>query len=298
MVTQAIKLSGLEKKFRGRWGKSFTALNGISLSVEPGEVFGFIGKNGAGKSTTIKILTGIINPSAGEASLWGIPVAQPEARRGLGYVPENPYLYDYLTPLEILLMGVRVHGLTVGDQRKHCLYWLDRFGIAAAANKRLRTLSKGMTQRTALAHAMAVQPKLLVLDEPLSGLDPIGRKDIVDILMEYKQQGGTLFFSSHVLHDVERLADRFCLIEKGSILAIQKPSELLEAATSSVIVTYKNSDALFQSSQQKAPSIWSYEIPRSQLSPTLSFIQAQQAEILEVKSAASLEKLFMQLVNQ
>lgn len=297
MTKNAIELFELEKKYSGRWGRKVKVLDGISLSVEQGEVFGFIGKNGAGKSTTIKIMTGIVPPTSGGASLWGITVNRPESRLGLGYVPENPYLYDYLTPLEILLMGVRVHGLKIDNPTKHCMNWLDRFGIAGAANRRLRNLSKGMTQRTALAHAMAILPKLLILDEPLSGLDPIGRKDVVDILMEYKQQGGTLFFSSHVLHDVERLADRFCLIEHGEIAAIQRPSELLESQKSTVMISYKCAQPVFDEATQKTWNISLYETERENLWGAIDKIRTLGGEILEVKSSASLEKLFMQIVK-
>lgn len=189
-MSPAIKIENLCKTYPRSWGGSrVAAVSDISLSIGEGETFGFIGPNGAGKSTTIKILTGVLRASSGRAELFGRDVALPEARTGLGYVPENPSVYDFLTPLEILKMGLRLHQVRVSDESRHCLGWLDRFGLAHVANKIVRSFSKGMTQRVALAHALAIKPRLLILDEPLSGLDPIGRKDVVDILDEFRRAG-------------------------------------------------------------------------------------------------------------
>ena len=147
-------------------------LHGVELDINEGEAFGFVGANGAGKSTTIKIIMDIIRADSGRASIFGVDSRDPRARLGMSYVPENPYLYDYLTPYELVRMGVMQHGLNVPDIKKHCYGWLERFGIAQAAKKRIRNLSKGMTQRTALAHALACEPRLLILDEPLVGSRP------------------------------------------------------------------------------------------------------------------------------
>src|ERR1019366_3085613 len=148
-------------------------------------------------------------------------------RRHVGYVPESPTLYEQLTPLEILRSGMALHGIRRDDAEAWCIKWLDRFSVGHVARRRVRELSKGTAQRVALAHAMVVAPRLLILDEPLSGLDPIGRQDVVDILSEYQHGGGTIFLTSHVLHDVERLADRFGLIHKGELKTIQSPNELV-----------------------------------------------------------------------
>ena len=191
-----------------------------------GEVFGFVGPNGAGKSTTIKVMLDIINDYQGQVRIYGVDARNAEARRPLAYVPEAPALYEQFTPLEILRMGLSMYGIRRKDADAWCMQWLERFSIAASAKRRIRELSKGTVQRVALAHAMAVEPRLLVLDEPLSGLDPVGRKDVVDILTEFKQQGGAIFFTSHVLHDVERIADRFGFINKGELLTVRSPREL------------------------------------------------------------------------
>lgn len=153
-------------------------------------------------------------------TIYGTDAHRAEARQGLAYVPEAPALYDQFTPLEILRMGLAMYGIKRSDADAWCMQWLERFSIAEYAKQRIRQLSKGNVQRTALAHAMAVEPRLLILDEPLSGLDPVGRKDVVDILNEYKSRAAR-FFTSHVLHDVERIADRFGFINKGQLLTVR-----------------------------------------------------------------------------
>lgn len=295
-MTVAISITDLRKTYPRSWASPpFEALKGISLTVHEGEVFGFIGPNGAGKSTAIKILTGVMFPSAGSAQLFGVDVAQPEARRGLGYVPENPSLPDFLSPLEILSMGLELHGRKPAGSRTHCLNWLERFGLAEVANKVVRGFSKGMAQRTALAHAMAMEPRLLILDEPLSGLDPIGRRDVIDILSEYRHNGGTIFLTSHVLHDVERLADRFGLIHKGELRAMRTPGELVGEG-----------DKVLVRSQGSTPVVgmiaepggrWVIEVTRTQLWATLRELDAANHVLIEIRPALSLETAFLHVVK-
>lgn len=292
---QAIVLDEVDKNYRSDWGKKTVALKNLSLVIEVGEAFGYVGQNGAGKSTTIKILTGALEPSAGMAFLFGCPATDYKSRLGLAYVPESPYLYDYLTPLELVRMGASLHKVKVDDLNAHCMYWLERFGIAHVAGKRIRNLSKGMTQRTALAHALALKPRLLILDEPLSGLDPIGRKDVVDILMEYKREGGTLFFSSHVLHDVERLADRFGLIHKGELRAVRTPAEILGSDGGKMLVRYRAEQCL-ENALAESPGVWRTEVDRSRLNELLSKIEAAGGLLAEVKSTATLETAFMEFI--
>ena len=160
-MNQVIEVENIRKSFAPGWRKPANeALKGVSLSIGLGETFGFIGPNGAGKSTLIKILVGVLQPSSGLARIFGRDVTDPEARRGLGFVPENPSLQDFLTPYEILLMGLRLHGVKVENERQHCLEWLARFDLSAVADRPLRGFSKGMMQRTALAHALVIQPRL------------------------------------------------------------------------------------------------------------------------------------------
>ncbi|MBT9460983.1 MAG: ABC transporter ATP-binding protein [Rugosibacter sp.] len=295
-MTLAIDIHDLRKTYPRRWASPpFEALKGVSLTVAEGETFGFIGPNGAGKSTLIKILTGVMRGSAGQARLFGCDVGESAARTGLGYVPENPSLPDYLTPLEILGMGLSLHQRKVANQKAHCMQWLGRFGLADVANKTVRGFSKGMAQRTALAHALAVQPRLLILDEPLSGLDPIGRREVVDILADYRQQGGTIFLTSHVLHDVERLADRFGLIHKGELRAVRSPAEL---AGEDDRVLVRSQGAVALADMQAEPGgRWVVEVPRTALWQTLHALEAGGHTVIEVKPTLSLETAFMHVVK-
>lgn len=291
-----IELDSISKTYRSAFKGTKPALRNVSLSVHQGEAFGFIGQNGAGKSTTIKVLIGAIKPDSGAARMMGLPVDNHLARQGLGYVPENPYLYGYLTPYEVVSMGAKLHGVDSDRLRLHVMQWLERFDIAHVANKPIRGFSKGMTQRTALAHALACQPKLLLLDEPLSGLDPIGRRDVVDILMEYRKSGGTIFFSSHVLHDVERLADRFGLIHKGELKTVQSPAEL--AGEDEMVVVRSMGETPVQGMQADVGGRWYAKVPASELWMYLRQLDTAGHKLIEVKPTLSLEQAFFRYVNE
>lgn len=291
-MNSAISIENLSKTYPRSWAAApMQAVDKINLEIAVGETFGFIGPNGAGKSTTIKMLTGALQPTSGTAKLFGIDVALPEARIGLGYVPENPSVYDFLTPLEILTMGLRLHRVQVPDEKRYCLGWLDRFGLEDVARKTVRAFSKGMTQRVALAHALAIKPRLLILDEPLSGLDPVGRKDVVEILGEYRNSGGTLFFSSHVLHDVEAIADRFGLIHKGQMLTIRSPQEVVADQADLYILRYRTSHPL-----AGATGLHSVEVTAAGLADEIARIQAGGGILQDVLPKASLESVFFRTI--
>jgi ABC-2 type transport system ATP-binding protein len=295
-MSDVILVEGVCKTYKGGWRtQPKLALDEVSLAVSTGETFGFVGPNGAGKSTLIKILIGVMQSSSGKASLHGRDVADPASRQGLGFVPENPSLQDYLTPYEILLMGLRLHQTRVDDERKHCMEWLARFSLASVADNPVRGFSKGMLQRTALAHALAIKPRLLILDEPLSGLDPIGRRDVVDILSEYRGQGGTIFLTSHVLHDVERLADRFGLIHQGKLLAIQSPNDVV-AGEEYVTVRCLGQNP-FQGFVAESGGRWVGEVKREELWVKLDALRAAGHQIIEIKPTLSLESAFFRLLE-
>ena len=295
-MTVAIAVNDLKKEYRRGWqGTVVPALRGISLNIDQGESFGFVGPNGAGKSTAIKILIGVAEATSGTAALFGVPVSRSIARMGVGYVPESPYLYDYLTPMEILTMSLRLHQVNVSSIRDQCMIWLDRLDLIQVANMAIRTFSKGMTQRVTIAQALCIKPRLLVLDEPLSGLDPIGRHDVVDILAEYKQSGGTLLFTSHVLHDVERLADRFGLIHKGELRAVRSPAEL--AGEEESLTVRSLGEKPVPGMRSDLAGRWVGEVSRCDLWALLDALRASGHVVLEVRPALSLESAFMKVTG-
>ena len=292
----AIEINNLTKTYPRSWAsKPVAALKGISLEVPQGTVFGFIGANGAGKSTAIKIITGAMRASSGAVRLFDVPVSSPAARKGMGYVPENPSLPDYLTPLEILRMALALHGVKLDHADAHCMQWLMRFQIAHVAKKPIRTFSKGMAQRTALAHALCVCPRLLILDEPLSGLDPVGRVDVVNILHQYKREGGTVFLTSHVLHDVERLADRFGLIHLGEMKTVRSPNDLVGGQQK---VTVRSiGTAAVAGMEPDTGDRWHGEVAGDQLWALLESLRQAGHQLVEVKPSLTLESAFFRYLN-
>jgi ABC-2 type transport system ATP-binding protein len=296
-MNEAIQIEGVSKTFRKGWQRqAVEAVRDVSLSVAPGEAFGFIGPNGAGKSTTIRILMGLTSADSGKAMLFGVDAGLPQARKGVAYVPESTYLYDYLTPLEILQMSLRLHGVQPDKPKAHCMEWLERLSLRQSASSQIRSFSKGMTQRVAIAQAMCIQARLLVLDEPLSGLDPVGRHDVVEILAEYKRSGGTLFFTSHVLHDVERLADRFGLIHQGQLRSVRSPSELVGMEEVCVIRTSGSTPV--QGMTEGAPGSWVGQVQRKELWQMLEALRSASHVVIEIRPTLSLEQAFLQVVKQ
>jgi len=295
-MTVAIVVDNCRKTYPRTWKTApFEAVKGISFEVAAGEVFGFIGPNGAGKSTTIKVLTGATPATAGSIRIFGIDAKIPGSRKGMGYVPENPSLPDYLTPLELLLMSLEVNQITIPDPRAHCLMWLDRFNLGHASNKLMRGFSKGMLQRTALAHGLVAKPRLLVLDEPLSGLDPIGRRDVVEILAEFKAGGGSIFLTSHVLHDVERLADRFGLIHQGELKTIASPSDLV--GDEEILIVRSMGTIAIAGMVKDTEYRWTGSCSRNQLWKYLHQLEQAGHQILEVKPQLNLEAIFLKYVE-
>jgi len=237
MPSELIVATNLEKRFRlGLTRKDVHAVQGISFSVPAGDIFGFLGPNGAGKTTTIKMLTGLIRPTAGTATLLGEAVPSARARQKIGFLPENPYIYPYLTPQEFVEMCGRLSGLRGAALRDRTRQVLERTGVLYAADRPARRLSKGMLQRTGLAAALVADPELLILDEPMSGLDPIGRKEVKDLIVEERRAGRTIFFSTHILGDVETLCDRVVILRRGRVVVSGKLDDLLKSESQRVSV--------------------------------------------------------------
>jgi ABC-2 type transport system ATP-binding protein len=224
-----ISVDGLRKEFRqGFFMRRVLAVKGVSFQVERGDIFGFLGPNGAGKTTTIKMLTGLIRPTGGSASLFGETLPSTRSRKRLGFLPENPYVYPYLTPLEFVELCGRLSGLSRRVVRDRARTVLDQVGVLYAADRQVAKLSKGMLQRTGLAAALVADPELLVLDEPMSGLDPVGRKEVRDLILEERKNGRTIFFSTHILSDVETMCDRVTILRRGEVVVSGRLGELLK----------------------------------------------------------------------
>jgi ABC-2 type transport system ATP-binding protein len=236
MSDLAIKTVNLTKRYSGLWSKqAVDAVKNLNLEVYRGEIFGFLGPNGAGKTTTIKVLLGIIYPTEGEAYVLGQPAGDPKNHYRISYLPETPYFYDYMTGREILTFYAKLFGITEPERSKRVNELLDRVGLSRAADQTLRTYSKGMLQRIGLAQCLINDPELLILDEPTAGLDPIAHIDIRDMILELRNQGKTLFISSHQLSDVERVCDRVAILKKGVMVQLGRIEELLAGGHVEVI---------------------------------------------------------------
>ena len=228
-MTAVIDVRDLQKTYRSPFSRRrVRALDGISFSVNEGEIFGFLGPNGAGKTTTIRILMGLIASSGGSASIFDEPIPSRRARNRLGFLPEAPYFYDYLTVGELLDLAGRLFGLSRRARRERADELIATVGLEHARRTPVKKYSKGMLQRAGIAQALISDPDLVVLDEPMSGLDPVGRKEVRDIILSLRDRGKTVFFSSHILADVETICDRVAIVVGGEIHDVGRLSDLVE----------------------------------------------------------------------
>ena len=229
MSAPALTTFDLTKDYSiGFWRKRpYRALDGLTLEVREGEVFGFLGPNGAGKTTTLKLLMQLVFPTTGRAEMLGRPLGDLAAKRRIGYLPENPYFYDYLTAEELLMYFGALFGYDAAERRRRTSRLLDLVGIAAERRLQLRKFSKGMLQRVGIAQALLNDPDLVILDEPMSGLDPLGRRDVRALILSLRDRGCTVFFSSHVLSDAEALCSRVAILARGRLVASGDLNEML-----------------------------------------------------------------------
>lgn len=228
MTIPAVRLEGLTKEFTVGFlrHRVIRVLDAVTLDVGPGEALGYLGPNGAGKTTTMKLLMQLIYPTSGRAEILGQPVGDIDTRRRIGFLPEAPYFYDNLTPEELLMYYGGLLGLSRGDARARTTTLLDRVGLGAERHLLLRRCSKGMLQRVGIAQALLNDPEVIFLDEPLSGLDPLGRRDLRHLLLSLRGEGRTLFFSSHILSDAEAVCSHVAILSRGRLVASGKMGDL------------------------------------------------------------------------
>jgi ABC-2 type transport system ATP-binding protein len=304
MAGPAIEIDQLTKEYP--YGflhlKKKTSLEGLSLQVEAGEVFGFLGPNGAGKSTTIKLLMNLIFPTSGSARLLGKPTTDVEMHRDIGYLPEQPYFYDYLTAAEVLDYFAKFYDLPDADRKERVARMLKKVGLETAGKIQLRKYSKGMLQRVGLAQAILHDPKLVILDEPMSGLDPVGRREVRDIILELKNAGKTILFSTHILPDAEMLCDRVGVIVGGKLQGIGAPGEIvgIQAHRMEILFTLagvEHGKWPLLATATRTGDRYRLEVAERDVYPALEQLRNAGGKILFVAQVKpSLEEYFMHLV--
>jgi len=306
MPLAAIEIENLTKDYP--YGflhlKKKRSLEGLTMQVQDGEVFGFLGPNGAGKSTTIKLLVGLIFPEAGTARILGKSIRDVAMHRDIGYLPEQPYFYDYLTAAEVLDYFARFHDLTATDRRERVVRMLKKVGLETAGKIQLRKYSKGMLQRVGLAQAILHDPKVVILDEPMSGLDPIGRREVRDIILELKREGRTVLFSTHILSDAEMLCDRVGVIVSGKLRGVGAPEEIVGVATQGMEILFelakadRSVSAGILAKATKTGDRYRLQVSEAELYGALEQLRGAGARILSVAQVKpSLEEYFMDLIE-
>lgn len=306
MSTPAIEILGLTKDYplsSWRSGKR-RSLDNLSLEVEENEIFGFLGPNGAGKTTTLKLLTGLIFPTSGTARVGGFSMDDIRMHRGIGYLPEQPYFYDYLTARELLDYFARIFGYGKAERRERVKRFLDLVGMTPAGDIQLRKFSKGMLQRVGIAQAILHDPQVVFLDEPMSGLDPMGRREVRDIILNLKRQGRTVFFSTHILSDAEMLCDRVGVLLNGKLQGLGAPGEIvsIEVQGMEILFEAREGHALAPHLAERAARTGRrcrLEVPEPELYGVLEELRECQARILSVTQLRpTLEDYFFRLVGQ
>lgn len=306
MSAPAIEILGLTKDYpAGFWLKRMIrSLDNLTFQVEEGEVFGFLGPNGAGKTTTMKLLMGLIYPTSGTARVRGRSIGDIQMHREIGYLPEQPYFYDYLTARELLDYYARFSDYSAAERRERVTRFLGRVGLADAGDVQLRKFSKGMLQRAGIAQAILHDPKVIFLDEPMSGLDPVGRREVRDIIHELKQQGRTVFFSTHILSDAEMLCDRVAVLAGGKLQGVGAPNDIVSIEVHAMEILFEARDgrplpAGLASHATQIGGRTRVEVPESGLYQALDDLRSCEARILSVSPVRpTLEDYFLRLIGR
>jgi ABC-2 type transport system ATP-binding protein len=301
----AIETTNLEKSYAvGFWRKMpRVALRPLNLTVAEGEVFGFLGPNGAGKTTTLKLLMGLVFPTGGTARILGKDINDPAIKAQIGFLPEQPYFYDYLTAKELLEYYARLSGMEPKERGRKVEAMLERVGLKDAARVQLRKFSKGMLQRVGLAQAVLHDPKVVFLDEPMSGLDPMGRREVRDLMEELKQQGKTVFFSTHILSDAEALCDRVAVIHQGELRGVGRVAELTSSVAATVELIWNGSavpaglSALGAECRVIGETIRAV-LPEAQQEAALEILRRERLRLISlIPLRSSLEQYYLQKVS-
>ena len=285
----AIEIAGLAKTFKGKRGSRVEALKDLLLNVEQGEIFGFLGPNGAGKSTTIKALMGLIRPSAGTARIMGVDISQAKSRRQVGYLPENPAFYDYLSAQEYLLFVGRAFALPEPALTQRCDQVLRQLELWEARKRPMRSYSKGMVQRVGLAQVLIHDPEVYLLDEPMSGLDPVGRALVKEIMLDLKSRGKCVFFSTHIISDVESVCDRVGIILQGELQSVERVESIMARGVLGYHLTFREPGASGTSELY---------LPKEELSSAMARLQDAGGEITLIEpKRKSLEDFFLEIIK-
>ncbi|MET0551997.1 MAG: ABC transporter ATP-binding protein [Vicinamibacteria bacterium] len=300
-AVDVIEIRGLAKSYRTGHirQKLRPVLRGLDLSVPRGEVFGYLGPNGSGKTTTLKVLTGLLRADEGQISVFGLPLADRTWRHRVGYLPENPYLYDYLTGREYLEYVGRLFGLDRDERRKRATRLLERVGLSRSSDVSLRRFSKGMLQRVGLAQALVNDPELVILDEPMSGLDPIGRHLARTLILELKDAGKTVFFSTHILSDAETLCDRVALLREGKVAQSGRLTDILTVDVShlEILVSGVSAEQVGALPDVRSRNVGErlrLEVPEASLETAIGQVHRAGGRVLSVQPIRqSLEEFFV-----
>jgi len=305
MPEPAIEIESLTKDYPTGFLhlKTKRSLENLSMRIEEGESFGFLGPNGAGKSTTIKLLMGIIFPTSGSARILGRPITDVEMHKDIGYLPEQPYFYDYLTAAELLDYFARFYGMKSAERKERVGKMLKKVGLETAEKIQLRKYSKGMLQRVGLAQAILHDPKVVILDEPMSGLDPIGRHEVRDIISELKRGGKTVFFSTHILTDAEMLCDKVGVIVGGKLQGVGRPDEIVGVKAQEIEIVFDADDdvrsATLRAKASKSGSRYAMRVPEENVFAAIEEVRAAGAKLAAVTPIKpTLEEYFLHLVEK
>jgi ABC-2 type transport system ATP-binding protein len=294
-----LKINNLHKTFKTK-GKFVKALDGINFSVEKGEILGFLGPNGAGKSTTIKTIMDLIRPDSGNVEIDGVDSRMPKARIKIGFMPENPQYYDTLTGYSLLMFTASVFGMDKNIAIKKAWELLDEFDLKEAAKRPIRNYSKGMIQRIGFASAIIHNPEILILDEPMSGLDPMGRVVFKKKLKELNENGATIFFSSHIIPDIEDICSRVLIVNKGRVVADLSREEIKYSTTSGFnIITKSALDLQGVNFEKISNDLFKSYCKKEQLIELLEKIKETKIEIVDIEPVKKdLEDIFVEIAGK